>query len=124
MRPFARGSKTEPRAERNRANCNVSKILPPNHQGQRNLGRVFSIVCAETRVFSRAAKTHNSNVSKILPVTTLRTIDLGGKKNSDPLFSRFCAKTESFFGLFSAPKSVHPIGARRMEYRLRLRCDA
>ncbi len=31
----------------------------------------------------------NSNVSKVLPVTTLRTIDLGGKKNSGPLFSGF-----------------------------------
>jgi hypothetical protein len=32
-----------------------------------------------------------------LPVTTLRTIDLGGKKISGPLFSRFCTKTECFF---------------------------
>jgi len=31
----------------------------------------------------------NSNVSKILPVSALRTIDLGGKKNSSPLFSGF-----------------------------------
>jgi hypothetical protein len=31
----------------------------------------------------------NSNVSKILPVTTFRTIDLGGRKISGPLFSRF-----------------------------------
>jgi|HubBroStandDraft_6_1064221.scaffolds.fasta_scaffold349175_2 hypothetical protein len=28
----------------------------------------------------------NSHVSKILPVTTFRTIDLGGKKNPDRLF--------------------------------------
>jgi hypothetical protein len=28
----------------------------------------------------------NSHVSKILPVTTFRTIDLGGKKNFDRLF--------------------------------------
>ena len=49
----------------------------------------------------------NSHVSKILPLTTLRTIDLGGKKNSTPLFSRFCAKIESFFEEYSAPKSVH-----------------
>jgi hypothetical protein len=40
---------------------------------------------------------HNSNVVNILPVTTLRTIDLGGKKISGPLFSRFCTKTECFF---------------------------
>ena len=31
----------------------------------------------------------NSHVSNILPVTTLRTIDLEGQKNSDPLFSIF-----------------------------------
>jgi hypothetical protein len=49
----------------------------------------------------------NSHVSKILPLTILRTIDLGGKKNSTPLFSRFCAKTEIFFEEYSAPKSVH-----------------
>jgi hypothetical protein len=39
----------------------------------------------------------NSNVSKILPLTTLRTIDLEGKKISGRLFSRFCAKTNDFF---------------------------
>ncbi len=38
----------------------------------------------------------NSLVSKILPLTTLRTIDLGGKKNSGPLFSRFWAETRVF----------------------------
>jgi hypothetical protein len=42
-------------------------------------------------------KQPNSNVSKILPVTTLRTIDLEGKKNPAPLFSRFWAKNERFF---------------------------
>ena len=31
----------------------------------------------------------NLNVLNILPVTTLRTIDLEGKKNSSPLFSIF-----------------------------------
>src|ERR1700680_4891794 len=49
----------------------------------------------------------NSNVSNILPVTTLRTIDLGGKKNSDPLFSRFCGKLSVFFEGICAPKLVH-----------------
>jgi hypothetical protein len=39
----------------------------------------------------------NSNVSKILPVTTFRTIDLRGRKISDRLFSRFCATTRVFF---------------------------
>jgi hypothetical protein len=31
----------------------------------------------------------NSNVSNILPLTTFRTIDLEGNKNSSPLFSIF-----------------------------------
>jgi hypothetical protein len=39
----------------------------------------------------------NSNFFNILPLTTLRTIDLEGKKNSAPLFSRFCVKFERFF---------------------------
>jgi len=38
----------------------------------------------------------NSNVSKILSLTTLRTIDLAGNKNPGPLFSRFCAKMRVF----------------------------
>jgi len=46
----------------------------------------------------------NSHVSNILPVTTLRTIDLGGKKKSGPLFSGFCAKMRVFFEVNSAPE--------------------
>jgi hypothetical protein len=42
----------------------------------------------------------NSNVFNILPVTTLRTIDLEGKKNSDSLFSRFCGKSSVFLREF------------------------
>jgi hypothetical protein len=42
-------------------------------------------------------KRRNSNVSKILPVTTLRTIDLAGRKIPDCLFSRFCAVSRVFF---------------------------
>ena len=38
----------------------------------------------------------NSNVINILPVTTLRTIDLEGQKYSDPLLSRFCAELSVF----------------------------
>jgi hypothetical protein len=49
---------------------------------------------------------HNSNVLNILRVTTLRTIDLGGKKNSGPLFSRFCGKLSVFFQGNFAPKLV------------------
>jgi hypothetical protein len=48
----------------------------------------------------------NFNVFNILPVTTLRTIDLEGKKNSDPLFSRFCGKLSFFFEGILAPKKV------------------
>ena len=48
------------------------------------------------RAHVQAANTDNSNVSRILPLTTFRTIDLGGGKNSDPLFSRFYAENESF----------------------------
>jgi hypothetical protein len=48
----------------------------------------------------------NFHVSNILPVTTLRTIDLGGKKNYDPLFSVFCAKMRVFFEVNYAPEYV------------------
>jgi hypothetical protein len=43
----------------------------------------------------------------ILPLTTLRTIDLEGEKNSDPLFSRFYAEMSVFFEGNIAPKCVH-----------------
>ena len=57
---------------------------------------------------------HNSNVMNILPVTTLRTIDLGGIKNSGSLFSIFCVKIERFFQRNYAPEYVHqPRSARR-----------
>src|SRR5580704_17308440 len=39
----------------------------------------------------------NPNVLNILPLTTLRTIDLEGTKNSDPLFSIFWVETRDFF---------------------------
>ena len=52
---------------------------------------------ARAKTESQAIQTHaNSHVSKILPVTTLRTIDLAGKKNSSLLFSRFCAEMRVF----------------------------
>ena len=54
----------------------------------------------------------NSNVSKILPLTTLRTIDLGGKKISGCLFSRFCGKTRVFFEGNVAPEIVHEARCR------------
>jgi hypothetical protein len=63
---------------------------------------------ASSRTEQQAAGEHrNSNVSKILPLTTFRTIDLAGRKNSGPLFSRFCVKMRVFFELFPAPESVH-----------------
>jgi hypothetical protein len=48
----------------------------------------------------------NSNVSNILPVTTLRTIDLESKKKPDSLFSRFCGELRVFFQRNAAPKKV------------------
>src|ERR1700678_271213 len=59
--------------------------------------------------FLRADKPHNSNVSKILPLTTFRTIDLGGKKISGPLFSRLCEEMRVFFEVFSAPEYVQEL---------------
>jgi hypothetical protein len=50
---------------------------------------------------------HNSHVMNILPITTLRTIDLGGIKNYGSLFSIFCAKIERFFQRNYAPEYVH-----------------
>jgi len=50
---------------------------------------------------------YNSNVLNILPVTTLRTIDLEGKENFDPLFSRFCAEMRVFLDRNGAPEGVH-----------------
>jgi hypothetical protein len=39
-----------------------------------------------------AKRRRNFRVFNILPVTTLRTIDLGGKKIPEPLLSRFCGE--------------------------------
>jgi len=55
----------------------------------------------------REPEPRNSNVLNILPVTTLRTIDLGGKENSDPLLSRFCEELSGFSKGNSAPERVH-----------------
>src|SRR5271155_164593 len=60
----------------------------------------------------------NSNVFKILPLTTFRTIDLGGGKISDPLFSIFCAEARVFFDVFSAPKYVQVTSSSVMIERL------
>jgi hypothetical protein len=39
---------------------------------------------------------HNSNVSKILPLTTLRTIDLGSQDISNPVVFYVLGRIESF----------------------------
>src|ERR1700685_3839972 len=56
--------------------------------------------------FKTEPRPDNSHVSNILPLTTFRTIDLGGKKNFDPLVSIFWEKTRVFFELNSAPEYV------------------
>ena len=56
-----------------------------------------NLMMAPASILTRSSKTElqapgrndNSNVSNILPLTTFRTIDLEGNKNSSPLFSRF-----------------------------------
>src|SRR5271166_1412310 len=59
-----------------------------------------------SRVAGCLGRRVNLNVFKILPLTTLRTIDLGGKKIFDPLFSRFCAEMRVFFEVNNAPECV------------------
>jgi hypothetical protein len=50
-----------------------------------------------SRTEPRTGRDHdNPNALNILPVTTLRTIDLGGKKKYDPLFSIFCEEASVF----------------------------
>jgi hypothetical protein len=57
----------------------------------------------------------NSHVSNILPLTTFRTIDLGGKEFSDPLFSGFCAEMRVFFEENPAPEYVQMSQASGLE---------
>jgi hypothetical protein len=78
------------------------------------------------RAHLRAVGKHaNSNVSKILPLTTFRTIDLAGRKISGPLFSRFWAETRVFLSLTagSQPRSdlrrTRPIMMKRNTSSLR-----
>jgi hypothetical protein len=75
-----------------------------------------SFVFSETYLSAEARQTFekekavgyhtNSHVSKILPLTTFKTIDLGGRKISGRLFSGFCAESSVFFDVFSAPEYV------------------
>jgi hypothetical protein len=88
-------------------NLTMSQLLPPNPTDRRQAKNAFPAFPAVPGAESQApVAAPNSNVSKILPLTTLRTIDLRGKKNSGPLFSRFCAKTRVFFRGNIAPKMV------------------
>jgi hypothetical protein len=59
--------------------------------------------CRSKAELQAAAEPRNSNVSNILSVTTLRTIDLAGKENPGLLFSRFCVERKIFFN----PKLHH-----------------
>jgi DNA primase catalytic subunit len=61
------------------------------------------------RSFFWADKPRKSNVSKILPVTTFRTIDLEGKKNYGLLFSRFCEEQSVFFWI--SPKRLQRLSS-------------
>ena len=67
-------------------------------EGKGPCSRSISMRSPKTEL--RAVKRHcNFRVLNILPVTTLRTIDLGGKKIPGLLFSRFCAEASVFFEL-------------------------
>ena len=72
------------------------QVLSPDHHGEGE-SALAGLVVFPKRNRRQLGVHPNFNVSKILPVTTFRTIDLGGKKNSGPLFSRFCAKQSVFF---------------------------
>jgi hypothetical protein len=59
-----------------------------------------------------------------LPLTTLRTIDLGGKKKTGPLSSIFWPEMRVFFEVNSAPKYVQhaevgPLTGHQQVHRLR-----
>jgi hypothetical protein len=57
----------------------------------------LAFICLWFQNGTAGKQSRNYNVFYILPVTPLRTIDLEGKKNSNPLFSGFCAERERFF---------------------------
>jgi hypothetical protein len=71
---------------------------PTNHGEGESLFASFT--CCPKTELQAAGEHRNSNVMNIMPVTTLRTIDLEGKKNSDPLFSIFCGKLSVFLREF------------------------
>jgi hypothetical protein len=71
-----------------------------NHEGKTSSPHT----CCSKAEPQAANARYNSNVSNVLPVTTLRTIDLEGKKNSSLLFSRFCEEVRVFFEGKGAPQ--------------------
>jgi len=82
-----------------------SQRLSPTNPGKG--GSLFaSFTCCSKTELQAVGEHNNSNVLNILPVTTLRTIDLGGKKKTGPLFSRFCGELSVFFEGNLAPKLV------------------
>src|SRR5271156_5406352 len=87
------------------------RFLPDHREGKTcTLAEFIHVVQKRNR---RPSDSSNSNVSNILTLTTLRTIDLGGQKNADPLFSGFCGEMGVFFEVDSAPQSVHQAIPRR-----------
>jgi hypothetical protein len=87
------------------ASCCRRKAGSTDHRERETL-RPRSSTCSP-KTEPQAVEPHrNSNVWNILPVTTLRTIDLRGTKNSDRLFSRFCTEMRAFFEGHIAPKRV------------------
>src|SRR5208282_1220632 len=79
--------------------------LSPTNPGEG--GSLFaSFTCCSKTELQAVGEHRNSNVLNILPVTTLRTIDLAGKKKSVPLFSIFCVKLSVFPRGNLAPKMV------------------
>src|SRR5271156_5638707 len=70
------------------------RFLPDHREGKTcTLAEFIHVVQKRNR---RPSDSSNSNVSNILTLTTLRTIDLGGQKNADPLFSGFCGEMGVF----------------------------
>ncbi len=69
---------------------------PTNYRERRSPSRLLHFLASEMER-QAARQGDNSHVFYILPVTTLRTIDLGGKKNPNPLFSGLWADLRAFF---------------------------
>jgi hypothetical protein len=73
-------------AKRFRRGAQLGNMLKGN-----GISVLFQFPAQHRNRSKRLGNQANPNVSNILPVTTLRTIDLAGREISDRLFSRFCA---------------------------------